>query len=84
MWVKFETSDGEKIAAEYPGGPYVDLFFDDHPFSSDVINVWDYEKGAPAEVIEAPFDLARVVAEWVNETALEDPRWYDNYLANLP
>lgn len=84
MWIEFETSDGEKVAAEYRGGAHVELCFGGHPIPSDVINVWDYEKGAPAQVIEAPFDLARVVAEWVNETALEDPRWYDNYLENLP
>lgn len=84
MWIEFETSDGEKIAAEYRGGAYVDLFFGGHPIPSDVINVWDYEKGAPAQLVETVAELLDVVWDWVNETAEEDPRWYDNYLENLP
>lgn len=82
MWIKFETSNGEKIVAQ--GGAYVELFFGGHPIPSDVINVWDYEKGERARVIETPFDLAQIVAEWIAETAAEDPDWYETYLANLP
>lgn len=84
MWIKFETDGAEMVAAEYSGGAYVELYFGGHPIPSDVINVWDYEKGAPAHNLYNPLDLTRVVWEWVNETAEEDPGWYEDYLANLP
>jgi hypothetical protein len=82
MWIEFATSDNKKVTAEYFGGEYVELYFDDQEAPSDVINVWDYEKGAPAQVIESTLDLARIVWDWVSEVAAEDPRWYENYLDN--
>jgi len=82
LYVIFTDDNGGILRADYWGGPYIALTFGHHhPDSTEVINVWDYEKGEPT--VEFNVDAVRKrVLDWIEEHATEDPRWYEKYLEN--
>jgi hypothetical protein len=82
------------IRADYQGGAYVELTFapaepgESVPFApTEVINVWDYERGGATIPVTAEAVRA-VVVEWANSHADESdpgdywPDWFADYIDN--
>lgn len=69
---------GHAIVAKWQGGPYVDLYWDHTsgtPF--EVLNVWDYEKGA----CEIPFErdaLRGKVSAFIHDPETDLENYYDH------
>lgn len=73
---------GHLVRADYSGGPYIDLTFGSDQYDpSEVINVWDYEKGGPT-ILATETGVALEVNDWMRTQAEEWPEWYEGYMAN--
>ncbi len=82
---------GRIVRGDWSGGPYIDLSIGTegyHPI--EVINVWDYEKGATRggfDYDKAPWGLRRHyvrsrIEEWIEENDKEWPEWHEDYQRN--
>ena len=68
------THKNRSFAATWQGGAYIDVRFAGYSQPTEVINVWDYEKGE----IEIPFEqkaLAKTLKRWVLEQDAEANDW---------
>lgn len=73
--------DGRLVRADYHGGAYIELTFGTHDYEPvEVINVYDYEAGAPRVNIANPEILKDLVSDWIDDQDYENPDWYDDYL----
>lgn len=55
------------VHAEWHGGPYIELTMPESLTPTEVINVWDYEKGA-ASIPFSYWALQEALDEWCDET----------------
>lgn len=87
------TSKGRKVRADYQGGPYIELTFTSLAYKpTEVINVFDYEKGRAYP----PFDrwdeldndtaksaIRTEVFDWIRSNEDEGwLDWYEDYIRN--
>lgn len=82
-----------KVRADYSGGAYVELTFDDSGAGyvraepSEVINVWNYETSR-ADIGMDAADVRAVVVEWCQSYVAEPdsgdywPGWFRGYMEN--
>lgn len=71
----------EMVKAEYEGGAYVSLTFGDLRLATEVINVWDDERGKP-EITFTVSGVAGALDEWMTTQQRDNPGWYDQYIEN--
>ncbi len=68
------THRGRDFDATWEGGAYIDVRFGGTPTPTEVINVYDYEKGE----VEIPFEqsaLRRTLKRWVFAQDIEAEDW---------
>lgn len=85
--------DGKRIRADYEGGAYIELTFGSEGFKpTEVINVYDYEKGEPEPPfnrwdemgnLEAKGAIRDAVRSWARSNEEEGwSSWFEDYLEN--
>lgn len=69
------------VRADYSGGPYIDLTFVGRA-PTEVINVWDYEKGCP-EIENSRIAVEAAVREWAAANEADGwTTWFEDYVNN--
>lgn len=77
MSVQFKTHfthRGRDFDATWEGGAYIDLRFAGYPTPTEVINVWDYERGE-AYIPFTQNALHKALKRWVFEQDNEAKDW---------
>ena len=76
--------DGKRINACYSGGAYIDLTFDSYGCNpTEVINVWDYEKGEATIPDRDQTAVMNEVKAWIAGNEVEGwDNWFADYLEN--
>ena len=76
---------GQEVRARYSGGPYIELSFTpwDDRVGTEVIDVWDYVKGAPEIGVSAQ-EVSVEVLRWMRTNEDEGwLDWFDGYVENV-